>query len=80
MPSYLYHLCPREAWDHANHNPSTPYFPPTYTADGFIHLTKDPSLLLTVANHFYKSDPTHRVWIVLVIDQHKLTSPVRFCR
>lgn len=30
------------------------YFPPTYEKDGFIHATKDPQLLLGIANHFYK--------------------------
>jgi uncharacterized protein (DUF952 family) len=33
------------------------YYPPTYAQDGFIHLTKNPSLLLPVANHFYQDVP-----------------------
>ena len=37
--------------------------------DGFIHLTKEPSLLLTVANHFYKGVPGD--WLVLCIDSSK---------
>lgn len=44
--------------------------------DGFIHLTKDPSLLLSVANHFYKSVTDD--FLVLVIDSTKLTSRVSF--
>lgn len=31
------------------------YFPAAYPKDGFIHATKDPLLLLTIANHFYKN-------------------------
>lgn len=43
-----------------------------YAADGFIHLTADPKLLLTVANHFYRE--TQGDWIVLVIDATKLSA------
>ncbi len=43
--------------------------------DGFIHLTKGPGLLLTVANHFYKDVPGD--WYVLGIDSSMLTSKVR---
>jgi uncharacterized protein (DUF952 family) len=31
------------------------YYPPTYKADGFIHATKDPVMLIGIANHFYKA-------------------------
>lgn len=44
----LYHLVQLAGWrtDQAS---GTPYYPPTYAQDGFIHLTADPALLLTVA-------------------------------
>jgi hypothetical protein len=51
------------------------HHPPLYVPraqDGFIHLTKEPSLLLTVANHFYRDVPGD--WVVLCIDSSKLTS------
>ena len=46
-----------------------------YEQDGFIHLTADPQLLVTVANHFYTSSQGD--WIVLVIDSSKLSAEVR---
>jgi hypothetical protein len=44
-------------------------------ADGFIHLTKEPQLLLGVANHFYTQVPG--TFLVLAIDSTKLSSKVR---
>lgn len=52
----LYHLVPLAAWE-ACKAASKPYYPPTYDADGFIHLTKAAELLLPVANHFYTDVP-----------------------
>jgi hypothetical protein len=69
----LYHLVPAEAWN-CTKAAGTPYFPPTYEADGFIHLTKEPALLLDVANHFYKGVPGP--WRVLEIDSARLTAQV----
>ena len=69
MPEFLFHLAPKEQWGEE-------YLPSTYDIDGFIHLTKEISLLLEVANHFYKASPGE--WIVLCIDQSKLSSEVRF--
>ena len=56
MPDSLYHLVPRQDWDECKAS-GRAYFPPTYAQDGFIHLTKEPELLLPVANHFYKDVP-----------------------
>jgi len=53
----LFHLVPRTQWADAKAS-GQPYFPSTYAADGFIHLTKDPALLLSVANHFYTGPPS----------------------
>jgi uncharacterized protein (DUF952 family) len=61
------------------HTPPAP--PPTSastlarTQDGFIHLTKDPSLLLGVANMFYKTVPGP--FLVLALDSSKLSSKAR---
>lgn len=75
MSERLYHLCPAETWQSCK-SKDDPYFPPSYSQDGFIHLTADPSLLLTVANHFYKGDAGK--WIVLVIDSGALKAEVKF--
>jgi uncharacterized protein (DUF952 family) len=53
MCAKLYHLVPKATWIEIV-SKRTEYYPPTYAQDGFIHLTKDPSLLLAVANHFYQ--------------------------
>lgn len=47
---------------------------PASQADGFIHLTKEPQLLLGVANHFYTTVPG--TFLVLAIDSTKLSSKV----
>ena len=47
----LYHLVPKSDWE-ALEASGEPYFPATYEADGFTHMTEDASVLLTVANHF----------------------------
>jgi len=52
------------------------YTPPTYTQDGFTHLTADPNLLLKVANHFYKD--TQGDWLLIILDPGKLASKVVF--
>jgi uncharacterized protein (DUF952 family) len=73
----LYHLVPQPIW-RACVDEGQDYFPTTYEADGFIHLTAEPSLLLPVANHFYKdSDPRTR-WVVLAIDEAKLKAEASF--
>lgn len=40
--------------------------------DGFIHLSADPGLLLTIANHFYTDSQGD--WVVLVLDPARLTA------
>lgn len=40
--------------------------------DGFIHLSADPSLLLTIANHFYTDSLGD--WLVLVLDPARLSA------
>jgi len=71
----LYHLIQVSLWQ--QHTASkTPYYPPTYEADGFIHLTKEANLLLPVANHFYRS--VEGSFVVLELDSRKLTSRVVF--
>lgn len=46
-PPVLYHLVQKPLWD-THKSQDKPYYPPTYDADGFTHLTKNPDLLLEV--------------------------------
>ena len=69
----LYHLVPAPAWA-ACKAEARPYFPPTYAADGFIHLTKEAGLLLGVANHCYKGSP--EPFLLLEIDSTRLAAKV----
>lgn len=55
MSDHLYHLVPQSKWQECK-KAGKQYLPPTYAQDGFIHLTKEPELLLPVANHFYKGE------------------------
>lgn len=71
----LYHLIQKDLWEQAKQS-GKPYLPPTYEADGFIHLTKEANLLLGVANHFYRQVPED--FLVLAIDSKQLTSKVVF--
>ncbi|KAF6263908.1 hypothetical protein COO60DRAFT_1634833 [Scenedesmus sp. NREL 46B-D3] len=67
----LYHLVQQDIWQQCKDSAHA-YFPPTYEADGFIHLTKEAQLLLGVANHFYTQVPG--TFLVLAIDSAKLSS------
>ena len=51
------------------------YTPPTFEADGFVHLSEDPVGLVETANHFYKASSDN--WTVLVLDPSKC-GDVRF--
>ena len=46
------------------------YYPPTYKADGFTHMTADPTKLVDVLNHFYKQDAGD--WVCLKTDADTL--------
>ena len=71
----IYHLIEADRWVSAQAS-DVPYKPPTYAADGFIHATAEPSRLLVIANHFYRSVPG--AFLLLMIDVSLLTSPLRW--
>lgn len=78
---YIYHMCAKHMWlevVNSGRGGDTSYYPPTYEQDGFIHATKDPSMLLSVANHFYTDSPLDEEWVVLCIDVDRLASPVTY--
>ena len=70
----ILHLVSKTEW---NAKPANqPYVPDAFAKDGFIHCTQGDALLLEVANRFYKSVPG--AFIVLNIDETKVTSPIRW--
>lgn len=63
--SYVYHMCIESEFDKQTVSGGL-YYPPTYDADGFIHATHDPKMLLEVGTHFYKDSIGE--WICLKLD------------
>lgn len=51
-------------------------YPQCLGQDGFTHLTADPTLLVSVANHFYQNSPGQ--WTVLELTTAALTGDVRY--
>ncbi len=74
MTTLILHLVPAD--EYLGLLPGQPYLPSAYDKDGFIHCTKEPEVMLQIANRFYK-DLAGEVW-VLVIDADKVTAPVRW--
>jgi len=67
----IYHLVQKQLWEACKASGET-YYPPTYTEDGFTHATADPSKLLDVANHFYKS--VRAEWLCLRLTRESVAS------
>ena len=66
MTETVYHLAPATRWERACDGGGA-YFPPTYEADGFVHATAVPELLLEVANHFYRAMPDAFVCLEMTV-------------
>lgn len=64
--AFIYHMCPKDAWEKAKKGDSGTYTPDGFEKDGFIHATSVASALVNVANHFYKRSTQE--WICLEID------------
>ncbi len=71
----IYHMCD-EADYKRQMEENSEYYPPFYNSDGFIHATADPSQLLVVGNHFYKSDTGN--WVCLELDPYFLLGTVKY--
>eukprot|EP00884_Botryococcus_braunii_P019862 jgi/Botrbrau1/655/Bobra.0161s0043.1 len=71
----LYHLVEKVIWE-ATLEFKEPYFSISWERDGFIHLTEDPALLLTVANSFFINSKGD--WLCLELDPTKLTAEVKY--
>ena len=52
-PEKYYHLVPEGDWRSCVEHGKA-YFPATYEADGFTHLSDNREVLLTIGNHFCK--------------------------
>lgn len=52
------------------------YLPRQFAADGFIHCTVEPEVLLHIANAFYRD--VSGEFLVLVIDPARLTAELRY--
>jgi len=55
---------------------SAPYLPDGFDRDGFIHCTREPEILLQIANAVFRDVPGEL--LVLVIDPANVTAEVRF--
>lgn len=70
----IYHLTPA---DYYRSLPADqPYLPREFERDGFIHCTKGEERLLLVADTIYRRVPGD--FLALVIDEGKLTSPLKY--
>ncbi len=70
----ILHLTAKTEWDAAPAD--QPYAPAAAASDGFIHCTAGDELLLQIANRWYKDRPGE--YLVLSIDETKLTAPVKW--
>ena len=72
----ILHLVAEATW--LDRPVDAPYLPEAFTADGFVHCTGDEATLVRVANAFYRS--VDGEVLVLVVDEERLTSEVRWER
>jgi uncharacterized protein (DUF952 family) len=70
----IYHLVPADHWHSCD--PTTPYLPPDFESEGFIHCTRGLDLLLQVANTFYRDVPGE--FLLLVIDDRQVTAKIKY--
>jgi uncharacterized protein (DUF952 family) len=69
-----YHGTPKKYFDSLD--PSTPYVPEPFAREGFIHTTEGREAVSMTLTKYYKSSAAP--WVVLYIDQDRVTSPVRY--
>jgi hypothetical protein len=74
MAEHILHLVPA-AYFRAQPE-DAPYAPPGFAMDGFIHCTREASILLDIANGLYRETPGD--FLTLVIDPEKVSAPLRF--
>ncbi len=74
MADIIHHLA--SAAEFVAASSDQPYLPPSFADDGFIHCTREATVLLEVANRFYADQPGE--FVVLDIDTARLSAPVRW--
>lgn len=72
-PKLLYHMCDSAVFS-SSITDSELYYPPTFSSEGFIHATENPSFLLNIGNQFYQQDKGK--WICLKINPHRIEAKV----
>lgn len=70
----IYHMLPVATWQ--QQLAEEPYRPASLAAEGFIHCTGELSLLLWVANRFYRAEPGD--FVILCIDEAKVQVPLQW--
>ena len=70
----IYHLVAAADWQAVPAGQG--YLPAAFEADGFVHCTTEPDVLLHIANSFFRAVPGE--FLVLVIDPARLTAPLRY--
>ncbi len=72
--THIRHLVSAADWQA---RPTTEPFQPTgLEREGFIHCTREPEILLQVANNVFKDTPGE--FLVLVIDPARVTAEIKF--
>ena len=74
MSNTILHLVPAAYFQ--SRPASQPYLPESFAADGFIHCTREPEVMLDIANRFYKDLPGDI--LVLVIDVDRVTPKIKW--
>jgi uncharacterized protein (DUF952 family) len=74
MATHILHIVPA-GYYHAQ-PADRPYLPEAYPADGFIHCTREPEVMLQIANRFYRTAAGDV--LVLVIDADRVGAPVKW--
>ena len=69
-----YHGTPKKYFDSLD--PAQPYVPEPFAREGFIHTTEGREAVPAVLTLHYKAST--EPWLVLYIDQDRVTSPIRY--
>jgi uncharacterized protein len=70
----ILHLVPAD--EYLSLLPDQAYLSSAYDKDGFIHCTKEPEVMLQIANRFYKGLTGDL--LVLVIETDKVNAPIKW--
>ena len=70
--AYILHLVQADVF--RSLAPGAAYRPSGFETDGFIHCTREPEVLLQIANALYNDTPGD--FVALLIDEHKVSAPV----